>query len=90
MRDMVGISVIKEPKTFNSLKHLPPSEQAKWKHSMEQEWQSLCDKGVMNTVARDRIDPGTRVVPLKWAYKIKACTWTIQIMSSRVGKSHGR
>ena len=72
-RGMVGIPVIKEPKTFNSLKLLPPSEQAKWRRSMEQEWQSLCDKGVMHTVARDRIDPGTRIVPLKWVYKIKSC-----------------
>ena len=72
-RGMVGIPVIKEPKTFDSLKHLPLSEQANWKCSMEQEWQSLCDKGVMHTVARDRIDPGTRIVPLKWVYKIKAC-----------------
>ena len=39
---------------------------------MEQEWKSLCDKGVMHTVARDRIDPGTRIVSLKWVYKIKA------------------
>ena len=51
-RGMVGIPVIKEPKTVNSLKHLPLSEQAKWKRSMEQEWQSLCDKTVMHTVAR--------------------------------------
>ena len=27
----------------------------------------------MHTVARDRIDPGTRIVSLKWVYKIKAC-----------------
>ena len=70
---MAGIPVIKEPKTFNLLKLLPLSEQAKWRHSMEQEWQSLCDKGVMHTVTHDRIDPGTRIVLLKWVYQIKSC-----------------
>ena len=28
-RSMAGFPVIKEPKTFNSIKHLPPAEQAK-------------------------------------------------------------
>ena len=72
-RGMVGIPVIKEPKTFNSLKHLPPSEQAKWRRSMEEEWQSIVDKDVMHTVWRNAIPSNAKVLPLKWVYKIKSC-----------------
>ena len=70
---MAGFPVNKEPKTFNSIKHLPPAEQAKWQRSMREEWDSILKKKVLHTMDRSAVDPSHKVIPLKWVYKIKSC-----------------
>ena len=40
---------------------------------MEEEWQSIVDKKVMRTILRSAIPSDTKVIPLKWVYKIKSC-----------------